>query len=150
MKRKALFTALVLAAMNIPSLSEAAVTAIPTFNAVVSSTDTPRSDALATRELPSATTTRTAVASYSPAGCTGSTNYPHISGTDASVHGTMICNWAVTQVATAGSATRRSRATSRNATSPLGAAMPRHMLPASARVGIAIEDGQFIRAWKRA
>jgi hypothetical protein len=42
----------------------------------------------------------------SPAGCTGSTDYPHKSGTQASVHGRMRCDYAVPYVVTSTAITR--------------------------------------------
>lgn len=39
-------------------------------------------------------------AALSPAGCTGYTMYPHKSGTQASVHGRMRCNYDVSYVGT--------------------------------------------------
>jgi len=47
-----------------------------------------------------------AASALSPAGCTGSTAYPHKSGTQASVHGRMRCDYAVPYVVTSTAITR--------------------------------------------
>ncbi len=115
MKFKYLLGALALvasgAAVGVGNLAQATDNGIPAFQAKVGSSTTQEPVAQAVREVASAPGPRTLTASatatyYSPAGCKGSTNYPHLSGTDASVHGTMICRYAVEQVATATELTR--------------------------------------------
>lgn len=115
MRTKPLLAALALAigavgAVGAASASQATGNGVTAFTAKVGASTVAVPNAQATHDMPSSSgllVTAAATASYySPAGCKGSTNYPHLSGTEASVHGTMICNYAVEQVATATELTR--------------------------------------------
>lgn len=70
---------------------------------IVSDSSSPQGVAIAhstdSGKMPGSVSAATSV--VSPAGCTGYTDYPHKSGTDASVHGRMECKYAVPYVSTA-------------------------------------------------
>ena len=82
----------------------------PTPPAITYDTSIARPQALGTRNTSLSSGAPTLAASVSsalsPAGCTGYTDYPHKSGTMASVHGRMICNYPVSYVVTSTSLTR--------------------------------------------
>lgn len=83
--------------------AQAAQVNAPAPPPVVFDTGAPVPSAPAVREGTTAAGSMSAqvtAAALSPAGCTGYTMYPHKSGTQASVHGRMVCNYAVSYVGT--------------------------------------------------